>query len=254
MSDTEETKSTHELTGEEEMNQGMEVGSQGQGEYQGESDEYPEHYEVDEEDKESEGGESGTGGLVVAAEGHEEDDDLTDDQFSELWNGLDQMVGTGEGWTKAVKWFNAQQHKRQHRIASSCVLFFDKPVSLLVVGKTKNTGKTVAAVDRQVAQYLPKVSYVPQGTDKRIGWGPFRDVNLSMTYRVALIILETGFTGNKQVAEWHQKFGGTPLRSDPYSRGMMGMSLHSRSVEIHNRWIVDMKSYEGLWKNKIVFK
>jgi len=147
-------------------------------------------------------------------------------EFLKLFNGADQISGTGQGYTLAYNWLNETNDKTTviKKIAA-CVVFNEKPQKYLLLGKTAKADMGAQIVDSRIAMYLPCHNSMPTGDTPEEtakisasrGKFPkeFQLVNFTQVRAVAYMAVEAqarmvSISITPQTQQWVQSYGGNP--------------------------------------------
>lgn len=182
-----------------------------------------------------------------------------DSDVDSLWKGMDQLSGSGEGYLAAARWWNSVPDKYKAHVAKACVVFFDKPPRFIAAGFSRSKGGAKVdpanLVDDRLARYLPKIEggyKEPTGStvNPRAGWRGFTDVNLSMTRRVAKMLITEKATKYPAVSAWIDKYGGEFGNVKADSVGYKKVCADPRSKAIFDAHSADVLAYQKEW-NKV---
>lgn len=182
-----------------------------------------------------------------------------DSDFDKWWNGLDELSGDGQGYIDAANWWNRVPAGYKAQVAKACVVFFDKPPAFLATGKVKRAGVEPLSrremIDERLSSFLPKIAggYQPGlVVDKREHWRTFRDVNLSMTRRIAKMLIVREATEYPIVKKWISKYGGPLGKIKADSTGYKKVCASATTKAIFDAHAVDVVAYKDRWDS--IFK
>lgn len=180
---------------------------------------------------------------------------LTEAQIDDLWNGLDTLIGSGEGYVQAAEWWNRVPKKYAAHVAKACVVLFDKPPRLIAAGKLKSKGDQkldkAKMADERLSRFLPVIpgGYVVEEGQKdgRVGWRGFRNTNVTMTKRIAKMLICSRATQYPAVAKWIEKYGGEFGRIDKQSKGYVKVSSSAATKAIFDAHDADVVAWKSVW-------
>lgn len=130
----------------------------------------------------------------------------------------------------------------------ACQTFFVHPSRFLVMGKSASGTDPKAAVNRALAEVLPKLSEqqindIP--ADSRELWDSFKYVNISMARRIGAIAIHFGVGDVKMAHGWIVSNGGGPHTYDTGSKRYLKASDETRRImeEHANLYWTEVKTW-----------
>lgn len=155
-----------------------------------------------------------------------------DDAALQAWYGTlagyDTIGGDGVAYSQAAAEFGALADGVKLKTLDACILFMEKPVDLLITGRSKKmTAGNLAEkgkVDVATAAFLPKLTATELGartaqqvtdmTTRRAAWpNEFKNVNMSKVKRIALLGLQLSPKYTKVMKEWRKVYSGRPCNA-----------------------------------------
>jgi len=191
----------------------------------------------------------------------------TDVDFFKLFNGCDEVFGSGKAYELAIKWtMEAGPVADWPKRVISCIVFYEKPKKFLLTGVTsKNKESSGSVVNIGLARYLPHHSddvtagETPEAKAAAVARAnfpsEFKRVNFTCVRNVALIFLEAqsrvmSCPFSPPLTSWIQHYGGGPLHLLA-TIGAHYPDSNSESYKIRLSQLTKFRSDQQFWERYV---
>jgi hypothetical protein len=172
------------------------------------------------------------GETSTSAQEEVEDEETIDEDFFDLFNGKEEISGRSKGYQDARMWL---QEGNSLRKMTTCLVFYEKPITFLVSGGTvNNRAGDGSSVDNRLLNYLPQhegAMLNQAHLRSTIKFGAFKNVNFTMVRRVALLSLQKGWLTHELAQQWTKSYGGLPYDLNFDSTKWQRMTDESRRIK-----------------------
>jgi len=131
-------------------------------------------------------------------------EDMDDDEFFALFNGLHLISGSGQAYNAAFDFLSGLNGRRFVRAVETCLIIHEKPKILMMTGRTKSGKDVGKRLSIKLVKVMPMLSEEQikerdestkeadiRGRKARMSYAPeWRNVNFSCVRRIALMAIE----------------------------------------------------------------